>query len=45
MFEEFKCLFEHRVKEMAKLSRLDFKPTHLSNKKECTETLIPLVPD
>ena len=42
MSEEFKCLFKHRVRERAKLSRLDFRPTHLSNKKECTETPIPL---
>ena len=45
MFEEFKCLFERRVRERAKLSRLDFGPTHLSNKKECTETPIPPDPD
>ena len=42
MSEEVKCLFEYRVRERAKLSRLDFRPTHLSNKKECTETPIPL---
>ena len=45
MSEKFKCLFKHKVREMAKLSRLDFRPTHLSNKKECTETSIPPNPD
>ena len=45
MFEEFNCIFEHRVRELAKFSRLDFRPEHLSNKKECTETPIPPDPD
>ena len=45
MSEEFKCLFEHRVKEKAKLSRLNFRLAHLSNKNECTKTSIPLDPD
>ena len=40
MFEEFKCLFEHRLREKATLSRLDFRLAHLSNKNECTETFI-----
>ena len=41
MSEEIRCLFERKVRERAKLSRLDFGPAHLSNKKECTETPIP----
>ena len=45
MSEKFKYLFKHRVRERAKLSRLDFKPAHLSNKKECIETPIPPDPD
>ena len=45
MSEEIRCLFERKVRERAKLSRLDFGPAHLSNKKECTETPIPPDPD
>ena len=45
MSEEVKCLFEHRVRKNAQLSRLDFRLAHLSNKNECTETPVPPDPD